>query len=300
MISFPFNYQTPLYRPPSEARSLLLQVTLGCSHNHCTFCAMYRTKSYSVRPIETLLAEIDSAADYFGEHYPTKVFLCDGDALGAPMETLLPVLEHLNKKFPQLKRVGIYATAPNILEKSKEELELLAQHNLTLAYLGLESGCDQILKQIVKGNTAADMISAAKKLKETGWQSSVIAMLGLGGRERSSEHVQETAKVVSKMAPQFFSFLTTVSVPGTPYDRLIQRGGITPLTTKELLVEMHDILAGIYLEKERVIFRANHVSNQFPVAGTLPRDTPKLLKNIEQWIFDCPEGTFPQTSPSEL
>jgi radical SAM superfamily enzyme YgiQ (UPF0313 family) len=297
---FPLNYSTPIFRPPSEARSLLLQLTLGCSHNRCTFCNMYRSKSYSVRTVGDLKQEIDQAAEYYGTTTPLKVFLCDGDALGAPMETLLPVLEYLNLKLPSIRRVGIYATAPNILDKSDDELSQLAALKLNFAYLGLESGSDKVLKLVVKGNSSLDMVNAANKLRSTGWSSSVIAMLGLGGRQLSCEHVQKSGEIISLMSPNYFSFLTTVPVPGTPYFREIEQGVVTPLTIRELLREMHDILERVSPQHGRVIFRANHVSNQYPLGGTLPEDSVKMLGQIKQWIEDAPEGSYPEVSPHEL
>ncbi|MBT7668535.1 MAG: radical SAM protein [Bdellovibrionales bacterium] len=297
---FPLDYSTPVFRPPSEAHSLLLQLTLGCSHNRCTFCNMYRSKTYTVRSVESLKGEIDQAAKYYGDTAPLKVFFCDGDALGAPMDTLVPVLEHLNHKLPNLRRVGIYATAPNILEKSVPELILLAKLNLNLAYLGLESGSDQVLKMVVKGNSASDMVEASDKLRSGGWQSSVIAMLGLGGRDFSREHVEKSGETVSQMSPDFFSFLTTIPVPGTPYARQIKQGGLTPLTVRELLSEMHDMLERIDPQHGRVIFRANHVSNQHPLGGVLPEDTPAMLSQIKQWITQSPQGSYPEISPHEL
>lgn len=295
------KYHGPVYRPPSEAESLLIQLTIGCSHNKCTFCGMYRSKTFSVRLLKDVVADLEAAARYYGKAARTlkKIFLCDGDALVAPTELLLPVLERANELFPALKRISVYATASNILNKSNEELAELAANKLNLAYLGLESGADEVLKLIVKGNSAEDMVQAASKLKANSWQLSLIAMLGLGGAEYKEKHRRKTAAVVSKMEPDFFSFLTTVLVPGLPYATLIDRGEITPLTSYELLEEMRDIITNISLKK-RSIFRANHVSNLYPLSGILPRDAYKLADTINSWLKECPRGVYPEISPEML
>ena len=264
---------------------------------------MYRSKTYRVREVEDIVKDIDTyltAARRYGT-LPKRVFLCDGDALGAPMDVLLPVLDHLQEQLPDLERVGIYATANNMLEKSAEELKQLADRKLTIAYLGLESGSDRVLKLIVKGNTAEDMIAGSTKLLSQGWKLSVMGMLGVGGREHSLEHTEETASVVSAIAPDYFSFLTTVAVPGTPYHTMVEKKKfIQPLTSKELLEEMKSILSGIQSESKEILFRANHVSNQFPLGGSLPSDTPMLLKVLNQWISECPEGIYPEARLSSM
>ena len=297
MFGSPIDYDTPLFRPPSESESLLVQVTLGCSHNKCTYCGMYRTKKYLERPIEKVVEEIKSARKWFDKmgHYPRKAFLCDGDALNAPTENLLKAVREIKKYFPEIVRVGVYATAQNMLDKSEDELKELCDAGLGIVYLGLESGSDKVLKLIVKGNTRDDMIKGSLKIKEAGFKISMIVMLGVAGRELSKEHCSETAEVVKIVRPDFLSFLTTTVIPDSPYDRMIKKGKISPLTYRELLVEMRDILCGIEgMDGARSIFRANHVSNQFPLSGILPRDIPKLLLTLDGWISKCPEGTYPE------
>tara|TARA_Y100000590_G_scaffold470776_1_gene670376 strand:+ start:10364 stop:11140 length:777 start_codon:yes stop_codon:yes gene_type:complete len=253
---------------------------------------MYRSKTYRVRPIEKIKEDLDKCAA--SGMNPDKIFLCDGDALGAPMEVLEETLDHINKIFPNNRRVGIYATAENILEKSEAELKTLASKKLDIAYLGLESGDDKVLHMIVKGNTALDMKTASLKIKDCGFKLSTIAMLGVGGKKYSRQHVENTAKMLSATNPQFFSFLTTFSVPGTPYHTMIERGLIEPLTSKELLIEMHDILELSSFDLNQVIFRANHVSNANPLGGNLPRDKDEILKTIKHWIAGTPEGVYPK------
>ncbi|WP_127714326.1 radical SAM protein [Halobacteriovorax sp. HLS] len=302
MYDFPIEYEEPVFRPPSEGKSFLLQVTIGCSNNKCTYCNMYRSKSYRERSLDEIEADLLKTKTYFQRfsYSPTKVFLCDGDALGAPTELLLSVLDLISKYFPSVERVGIYATAQNMLDKSIDELKALAQKKLTIAYLGMESGDDKVLHMIVKGNNAKDMLEGSLKIKEAGIQLSVIAMLGVGGLKHSKNHVEQTAKLISLISPEFFSFLSTVAVPGTPFKTMVDRGLIEELSTKELTTEMYEILKQINGLKNNTLFRANHVSNQFPIGGSLPQDKEKLLSLIGEWISKIPQGVYPEVPPHML
>ena len=295
MFNMPISYEEPVFRPPSEGRSFLLQVTIGCSNNMCTYCDMYRSKKYRVRPVEEILEELEKAKKYFKRFMfmPKRIFLCDGDALGAPMDVLVPVLEKINELFPDLDRVGIYATADNMLKKTEEELKLLSSLKLNMAYLGLESGDDKILHMIVKKNTKEDMINGSLRLKKCGFKMSTIAMLGIGGRKYSADHIRETADVISKTSPEYFSFLTTMALPGTPYKKMVDRGSIEMLTTKELFNEMKEILAQIKPVLNPITFRANHVSNQYPIGGVLPQDTNSIVQTLEGWMSQTPDGIYP-------
>lgn len=291
MWNFPISYEPPVFRPPSEGRSLLFQVTIGCSNNKCTYCDMYRTKKYRERNFEEIERDIEKC--HQAGLSPDKVFLCDGDALGAPMELLERTLVKIKECFPKVRSIGIYATAENMLEKSDVELARLHQLGLTIAYLGLESGDDKILHMIVKGNTAEDMIRGSLKIKRAGINLSTIVMLGVGGVKYSDQHVRETAMVLSKTCPHYFSFLTTFSVPGTPYHTMVERGLIEPLTSKKLFGEMMGILEQAQFIDNPVIFRANHVSNQYPLGGTLPRDQEKLIVTLKEWFSHTEEGIYP-------
>lgn len=293
-MNFPIKYQEPIFRPPSEGRSFLVQVTIGCSNNLCTYCDMYRSKKYKERDFKDISQELRDARDYFRNigHMPKRIFLCDGDALGASQDLLVQTLKLINELFPNIERIGIYATAQNMLDKSSDELKELVQLKLNMAYLGLESGSDKILKLIVKGNNRADMIEGSLKLKAAGFKLSVIAMLGLGGSKFTQENIKETSSIISTIAPEYFSFLTTIAIPGTPYHRMASRPSFEATTTKELLGEMKSILEGIHPETD-IIFRANHVSNQYPLGGVIPRDTPTLVSILKEWISATKEGEYP-------
>lgn len=302
MFEFPIKYSEPVYRPPSEGRSLLIPVTKGCSHNKCTYCNMYRSKKYAELEIDEITDNIRKAASYFEARgaSPRRAFLLDGDALGAPQSLLVSTLKCIQDELPQITRVGSYATAANMLEKSEEELSELCALDLSIVYLGMESGSDKVLKRIVKGNTADDMVQGSLKVKRAGMKLSNIAMLGIGGREFSEEHVKETARVISETAPNYFSFLTTTAIPDTPYFTMVERGQASPLTIKELLTEMRDILSSLSLGDKKIIFRANHVSNQYPLGGTLPKDTQTIISTLNTWIEECPEGSYPSTNPEYM
>jgi len=291
---FPINYQEPVFRPPSEGKSFLIQVTIGCSNNLCTYCDMYRSKSYSERSFEDIKKELIASRKYFDEvgYMPKRIFLCDGDALGASQSLLVETLKLVNELFPDLDRVGVYATAQNMLDKTEDELRELVSLKLSMAYLGLESGSDKVLHMIVKRNTQADMIEGCKKLKEVGFKISVIAMLGIGGRKLSPLHIVETSKVVSEISPEYFSFLTTIAIPGTPYHTMVERKMIEPLTCKELFYEMKEMIINLK-PRSNILFRANHVSNQYPLGGTFPEDQVKITNILESWIDQTPENTYP-------
>jgi radical SAM superfamily enzyme YgiQ (UPF0313 family) len=253
---------------------------------------MYRSKTYKVRTQEQINSDIEACSR--SGLTPDKIFLCDGDALGAPQDLLLATLDKINSTWPGLRRIGIYATAENILEKSEDQLRELAAKKLTIAYLGLESGDDKVLHMIVKGNTAMDMVNASIKIKNCGWKLSTIAMLGVGGTKYSQQHVENTANMITATAPEFFSFLVTFAIPGTPYHTMVQRGLIQPLTSRQLLQEMHDILYQAEFKQNPIIFRANHVSNSHPLGGTLPKDKDIILATLKTWIKQTPEGVFPK------
>lgn len=271
------RYIEPVFRPPSEADSYILQVTYGCTHNKCTFCGMYRSKKFKLRPLEEIYEDIQTASRLYPQ--TEKVFLADGDAMTLSMDRLLPILETLNSSFFGLKRIGIYADAHGIHSKSHEELIQLRKLKLDILYLGLESGSDKILEQINKGSTAEEMTKALLKAQGTGIKTSVIAILGLGGKDLSSEHAVETAKAISEASPDYFSALTLTLVPGTEMFHDSENGKFTLLTPQESLEELAHMLSHIN-PKRHVIFRTNHASNYVPLKGILPDDKMNLINNI--------------------
>jgi len=275
------RYVGNIFRPPSEADSLLLQATIGCSHNRCTFCAMYRDKQFRVRRVEEVLEDIEAAHDYYGSNI-RRVFLCDGNALILPTPHLLRILTRLEEAFPGLQRVGVYANARDLLSKPVPDLEKLAAHRLTIFYLGLESGSDTILREIDKGATAEEMVAGVRHGMSAGMKSSVIFLLGLGGRRRWQENAIESAKAVSQMNPNYLSALTVTVVPGTPLARQLKSGEFELPEPAEFAAELR-----IFLERVDVkatVFRSNHASNYVPLAGRLPKDKARLVAELTEAI----------------
>lgn len=273
------TYDEPLFRPPSEADSYILQATLGCSWNACTYCAMYRDKRYRVRPLDQILGDIAEAGARFAEAV-RHVFVADGDPLGMGLEHWEPILEALAAAFPRLRRVSTYATARNLLEKSPEELKRLRALGLSLLYLGPESGDDPTLRRIAKGATAADHIEAARKAREAGLEQSLIFLLGAGGRDRSEEHARASGRLATAMDPRFLSTLTLTVVPDTPLARLEDRGAFELPDVQGLLRELRWFVAEA--RPSQAIFRSNHASNHLPIGGRLPRDREAILGTIDQ------------------
>jgi len=275
------RYEGNIFRPPSEAESLLIQATVGCSHNRCSFCAMYRDKQFRVRPVEDVLEDIRLARDYYGPEV-RRVFLCDGNALILPMNYLLEVLSSLKEHFPELQRVGVYANTRDILHKSEAELKTLVEHRLTIFYLGLESGSDRILESVDKGATADEMVAAVRKAMAAGMKSSVIYLLGMGGRKLWQENAVESARAVSAMNPNYLSALTVTVVPGTPLARQQRAGEFELPSPEEFAAELQLFIER--LDVKATVFRSNHASNYVPLAGRLPKDKPRLIAELDSAI----------------
>ncbi|HEY5526460.1 MAG TPA: radical SAM protein [Candidatus Anoxymicrobiaceae bacterium] len=270
-------------RPPSEAGSFLLQVTYGCSHNHCAFCATYSFTKFARRPFPEIEADIRDAAT----HNPNirKVFLCDGDAMCLDAHELELILDRLGESFPRLKRVAVYSNARDILKKTPAELELLSSKKLTLGYLGLESGNDEILASMRKGATADQMVEAVRRAQDAGIGMSVIVLLGLGSYALSRDHAFDSASVVSRMNPRYVSALTLMLIPKTPlYHRHI-KGEFEVMDARSILQELRWFLQGIDVEGP-CVFRTNHASNYLPVAGNLPQDKDRMLAIIDRGLQD--------------
>lgn len=270
------RYVEPLFRPPSEADSFILQATLGCSWNACTYCAMYRSKRYQVRPLDELLADIHEGGVRQAEEV-RHVFVADGDPLGMSLEQWEPLLHALAPAFPRLRRISTYATARNVLEKSLEELRRLRELGLSLLYIGPESGDDETLRRLTKGASVADHVEAARKVRAAGMEQSLIFLLGAGGCDRSEEHARASGRLASAMDPRFLSALTLTVVPGAPISRQphFQLPDV-PGLLRELrwfIEEAHPRAA---------IFRSDHASNYLPIGGRLPRDRASILAAIDE------------------
>lgn len=271
------RYEGKLYRPPSEADAYIVQATIGCSHNLCTYCDMYRDKKFRVRDLDAVLEDIAEA----GRHYPhaEKVFVADGDALVMELDRWLTILDACRASFPHLRRVSCYATAENVLEKDPAELVQLREAGLRMLYIGPESGDDVTLKRIVKGGTHAEHVEAARKAHEAGMRLSVIVLLGAGGVDRSEEHARATAELITGMDPDFVGALTLTVIPGTPQARMVEKGHFELPSIPALLGEMRTIVE--HAAPTRTVFRTNHASSYLPIAGELPRDREQILHAID-------------------
>ncbi len=272
------RYYGTVIRPPSEANSYILQITYGCSHNKCTFCPTYLDKPFKIRPIKQVFEDIDTACKVMPE--TRRVFLADGNALVLTTKQLIPILDALDKAFPQLQRIGIYANAKDILAKTNQELMELRRKKLSIIYIGLESGSNKVLKRVNKGATAEEMIKAVIKAQEVGFKVSIIGLLGLAGIDLWKEHAIATGRAISTMSPRFFSLLTVMVVPGTVlYEQQDQGAFILPapiemLKEMRVIIENTDVHAGC-------IFRTNHASNYLALEGRLPKDKERLLQIID-------------------
>jgi len=285
------NYAEPVYRPPSEAKSLIFQVTLGCSFNQCSFCDMYRNKEYSEKTWDEVKAEIDLMAKQLPD--TTRIFLADGDAINISADYMVQIVEYLYNSFPKLERVSCYTMPMNLLKKTPEELKKMREAGLKMLYLGIESGSDIILKKITKGATAETIIRACRKAIETGFTLSCIIILGLGGKTHSKEHIKETARVVSASSPHYLGTLTLILETGVKQEFLTKFGEeFHPINDEEALIELHDLVEQIDV-KEKMLFRANHGSNAYNIAGTFPDEKNAMLKKIS-WLKEHPENVRPE------
>ncbi len=274
------RYVGKLYRPPSEADALILQATIGCSWNHCTYCDMYRDKpTFSVKPVSEALEDLANAAREVGPHVE-KVFVADGDALVMELGHWEPILEACRRLFPRLRRVSCYATATNVLAKTDAELRALREAGLSLLYMGPESGDEETLKRIAKGSTFADHVEAARRARAAGMELSAIFLLGAGGVERSAEHAAGSAELATAMDPQYLAALTLTIVPSTPLAKLAGRGKFELPAVDHLLGELRTFVA--HARPTEALFRTNHASNYLPLGGRLPRDREQIIAVIDR------------------
>lgn len=286
MFGFPLKYDEPLFRPPSEAYSLILQLTLGCSWNSCAFCEMYSSKKFSVRKEEDVFRDIDKAAEYSTDI--RKIFLADGNAMVLSSSKLLKTLEYLNKKFPKVNRVSAYAIAKDLENKTIDELKTLKDAGLKLLYVGIESGDDELLGLINKGETQESTIRNLLKAKEAGIKSSVMILNGLGGKVYSEQHARNSAKVVNETQPDFLSTLVLSFPYGTEHYKKKFKGDFKEMDPIGLLKEMQLFISETNLNNS--IFRSDHASNYLSLKGILSRDKEKLLQQIEFGINNSNRG----------
>ena len=273
-----YEYDYPLYRPPSEAYSLIIQATVGCSQNKCTFCSMYKSKKFTIKPLEQIKKEIDFFRIYVKK--AERIFLADGDALIMPMKILKEIFIYINEKFPEAERISLYGSPKSILLKTPEELLELKNLGLGLIYLGVESGSDKILSSVKKGVSREEIIAAGKKVKKVGIPLSVTAIAGLGGKENSIEHAVETASLISEINPDYFGVLTLMLEEGTELLEEYKKGNFILLSSSEILEETKLMIKNINV-KEKCIFRSNHASNYVSLKGTLPYEKENILKTID-------------------
>lgn len=276
------RYEGRVFRPPSEGRSLIIQATIGCAHNECVFCSMYKEKKFRPRQTEEILEDIQMARDMYP--YVKRIFIADGNALALSMDRLVPILESIQKNFPECERIGVYGAPMDILRKSDEELIKLKSLGLGIIYLGLESGSDKVLSLMKKGVTASQMIESAQKVKKAGIPLSVTVISGLGGKALSKEHAAETGRVLSGMNPDFIGVLTLLIDEMAEIYDMIEEGCFELLSSKEVLEELYKIMEGINVDK--CMFRSNHASNYFALAGDLPADKQRLLNEIKTALQD--------------
>lgn len=274
------EYAFPLYRPPSEANSLIFQITLGCSFNQCSYCDMYRTKKYSERTWEEIKMEIDITS----KSYPDtkRIFLADGDAINLSTERLVQILEYIYKKFPSLERVSCYAMPKNLLQKTDDELMTLRSAGLKMLYLGIESGSDTVLKKVTKGATYRTIVQSCKKAKENNYVLSCMIILGLGGKKYTLEHIEETAKIVSEVSPDYLGALN-LHLDVALHNEFMTKFNepFEFLNDMQILTELELLISKIN-SSSPIIFRANHASNVYSIKGTLPYDKERILELISQ------------------
>ena len=289
--SMMLNYDAPLYRPPSEAKSLIFQVTLGCSFNECSFCDMYRSKEYSERSWDEVKGEIDMMSKMLPD--TTKIFLADGDALNLDTEYMIKIVKYIYEKFPNLERVSCYAMPMNLLKKTPEELDAMKKAGLNMLYLGIETGSDILLKKVTKGATAKTIIKSCKKAKDAGFTLSCMVILGIGGSKYSSENARETAKVISAVKPDYVGALTLYLENGIKDEFMTKfNEEFIRISDSEAIDELQELISGIDVN-DKVVFRANHGSNAYNVAGTFPEDKQAMLDKIT-WMKEHPEVVRPQ------
>ncbi|MDD6239895.1 MAG: radical SAM protein [Oscillospiraceae bacterium] len=271
------EYDPPVYRPPGEWRSFLVQATIGCSHNGCTFCGMYKGKKFRIRSMDDIIGDIREAAAFYNQY--EKVFLCDGDAIVMKTEDLLEIIGEIKKDFPHCRLISTYAGPRSTLSKTPEELKILHEAGLGRAYLGIETGMEALLKSTNKGVSRAEMLEAGLRLRNAGIDLWGIILIGLGGKPLSMENARETAKLINEMQPNHLSAMNYTPVEGTKLGNQALRGEFQVLSAKESLMETAELIRN--LEVSGMHFTSDHASNYLPLKGTLNEDRDKLLRLID-------------------
>jgi biotin synthase-like enzyme len=272
------RYEGHIFRPPSEAYSLIVQVTIGCAHNDCTFCSMFKDKVFRVRPVDEVIEDLEGARRDYGA--VRRVFLADGDALALSMGKLLAILGKINALFPEAERVGVYGSPQDVLRKTPEELASLREAGVGIIYIGAESGSDAVLKAVKKGATAAEIIEAIRKIEDSGIAASVTFISGLAGAAGWEGHARMTGRMISESEPSYVGLLTLMLDPAAPLYADVQSGRFKLLSPMGVIDETALLLENTEVEKD-CVFRSNHASNYFSLKGTLPRDKARLLAELD-------------------
>jgi len=285
------EYDYPLFRPPAEASNVILQVTYGCSYNNCSFCSMYKTKSFASRPLDDIFSDIDALSKSYPDSH--KIFLADGDALALDSEFLVKILNYLQEKFLKLSRVSSYASAQNIMKKSEEELLRLKEHKLNLIYYGIETGSEVVLKKITKGVSQREIIDSLNKASASGMKISATVILGMGGELYSDSHVRDTAKIVNETTVNYLSTLQLGLEEDAKENFYKHFSDFKELNDDKILDEQKRFIQLIE-PKNRIIFRSNHASNALHLAGTLPKDKDRLARELSDAMSEGQRAYVPK------
>lgn len=292
MISFPVSYNEPVFRPPAEAFSAIIQITIGCSWNKCAFCEMYTSKKFKVRKFDEIKSEIEVLANAYPE--TKKVFLADGNAFVLPAKNIIQILDEINSHFGRTQRISSYALPKDIVTKSLQELRNIRSRGLKLLYVGIESGDDELLRMLSKGESYNSTSEGIMKAHEAGIDTSVMILNGLGGKNFSQQHAMNSAKIINEIRPKFLSTLTLSFPYGIKHFQNRINGTFVPLTVKELFEELRTFIS--FIDQDNIIYRSDHVSNQLILKGILSRDKEKLIESINKAIQIVPDDIYPASS----
>jgi radical SAM superfamily enzyme YgiQ (UPF0313 family) len=290
----PLYYEEPLYRPPSEAGSLLIQATVGCAMAHCTYCISSVTGRFAIRPLADIKQDLAEARRLYGPQ-ASKLFLLAQNAMVMPADDLLQISAAAHELFPNLKQISLYAHPLDLLNKTPAELKAICDSGVTLLYVGLESGNDEVLRRIKKHSTAEKSVQACRRAIEAGFRLSCTVIIGPGGRELTREHARDTGKLITAISPHYLGALTLMPYPGSELHRSLARGTFVPLSTREVLEELRMMLENIGALARTCVFRSNHASNYLSLAGDLPADRDRLLQEVRA-AQGHPETLRPETS----